>query len=38
MAWVVADKYIYLIVGWEWSVFQDQEKHSTEEAYERILW
>lgn len=26
------------VVGWEWSFFQDQEKHSIEEAYECLLW
>ena len=29
---------LYLIVGWEWSLFQDQKKHSAEKAYECILW
>ena len=25
-------------IGWEWSFLQDQKKHTTEEAYECILW
>lgn len=28
----------YLILGWQWSILQDQKKHPTEEAYECILW
>ena len=26
------------VLGWQWSFLQDQEKHSTEKAYECILW
>jgi hypothetical protein len=31
-------RFFFNVIGWEWGVLQDQEKHSTEKAYERLLW
>lgn len=28
----------FMFLGWEWSVLQDQEKHTAEETHECLLW